>query len=378
MSITIYTTFDKITLQYIPAVTLNDASNLGNLIALSWMAVRSGAISAEWKTNWKTIILGGIISPGGYLLFLLALHVLPLAQLAPMREIGTVFGTILGIVVLKEAQGKDDSGRADYGRCNPAWHIRISRGGFMMKQNAYDNQVFFEGYKNLRESGSGLNDALEQPAIRSLLPVLTGLDVLDLGCGNGQFAAYCSNAGVNRIVAVDISEKMIEYARTHHAGENIEYIQAAVEDMQFPDNSFDLVVSSFVMHYVVNYEGLLENVFRWLRPGGRMVYSCEHPIVTAKSTGCGSWVKDSEGRKHYWSVDNYGDEGRREQTWFIEGVIKYHRKLSTLLNGLVDHGFVIHRVLEPEATPEALEQRPSLAEERRRPPVLVVGAVKPL
>ena len=44
-----------------------------------------------------------------------------------------------------------------------------------MKQNVYDNETFFEGYKNLRESGSGLNDALEQPAIRSMLPILSGL-----------------------------------------------------------------------------------------------------------------------------------------------------------------------------------------------------------
>lgn len=106
LSITAYTTFDKITLHFVPAVTLNDASNLGNLIALSWLAIRSGAIQTEWKANWKTIVLGGIISPGGYLLFLLALHILPVAQLAPMREVGTVFGTILGIVVLKEAQGR--------------------------------------------------------------------------------------------------------------------------------------------------------------------------------------------------------------------------------------------------------------------------------
>jgi hypothetical protein len=39
-----------------------------------------------------------------------------------------------------------------------------------MKQKAYDNETFFEGYKQLRETGSGLNDALEQPAIRSLFP----------------------------------------------------------------------------------------------------------------------------------------------------------------------------------------------------------------
>ncbi|WP_169794763.1 DMT family transporter [Alicyclobacillus kakegawensis] len=106
LSITSYTTLDKITLHYIPAVTLNDASNLGNLMALSWLAVKSGAIGAEWQANWRTIIFGGIISPGGYLLFLLALRILSVAQMAPMREIGTVFGTVLGILVLKEGQGR--------------------------------------------------------------------------------------------------------------------------------------------------------------------------------------------------------------------------------------------------------------------------------
>lgn len=104
--ITAYTTFDKITIHYVPAVALNDGSNLANVVALSWWAIRSGAIKAEWTLNWKTIVLGGIISPGGYLLFLLALRMAPVAQLAPMREIGTVFGTILGIVVLKETQGR--------------------------------------------------------------------------------------------------------------------------------------------------------------------------------------------------------------------------------------------------------------------------------
>lgn len=106
LSITAYTAFDKVTLQYIPAVTLNDASNLGNLMALSWWAIRSRAVRVEWRINWRTIILGGLISPGGYLLFLFALRMAPVAQLAPMREIGTVFGTILGIVVLKETQGR--------------------------------------------------------------------------------------------------------------------------------------------------------------------------------------------------------------------------------------------------------------------------------
>ncbi len=105
LAITSYTVLDKVTLRYIPAVALNDASNLANLLALSWGAARSGVIRTEWIRHWRTIIMGGILSPGGYLLFLLALRLAPVAQLAPMREIGTVFGTVLGIGVLKERQG---------------------------------------------------------------------------------------------------------------------------------------------------------------------------------------------------------------------------------------------------------------------------------
>jgi len=66
----------------------------------------------------------------------------------------------------------------------------------------------------------------------------------------GQFAAYCADSDVKRIVGVDISEKMISYARAQNAGDNIEYIQVDIEEVQFQDNAFNLVVSSFVMHYV--------------------------------------------------------------------------------------------------------------------------------
>ena len=102
LAITTYTVLDKITLRYVPPVTLNDATNVGNLVALSLVVLRSSVIKEEWQAHWKTIVVGGLISPGSYLLFLVALRLAPVAQVAPMREIGTVFGTILGIAVLKE------------------------------------------------------------------------------------------------------------------------------------------------------------------------------------------------------------------------------------------------------------------------------------
>lgn len=65
--ITSYTVIDKVTLQYIPAFTLNLATNIGNLLALTYITIRSKAIKHEWRMNWSTIILGGILAPGGYI-----------------------------------------------------------------------------------------------------------------------------------------------------------------------------------------------------------------------------------------------------------------------------------------------------------------------
>jgi len=106
LMITGYTVFDKIVLQYIPPFVLNEATNVGNLLALSAISLRLGPMLEEWRMNWKTIILGGIMAPGGYILFLKALQIMPVAQIAPMREIGTFFGTLLGVFVLREPQGK--------------------------------------------------------------------------------------------------------------------------------------------------------------------------------------------------------------------------------------------------------------------------------
>lgn len=52
-----------------------------------------------------------------------------------------------------------------------------------MTQNIYDDLDFFEGYSRLERSIHGLDGAPEWPALRALLPEVTGLRVLDLGCG---------------------------------------------------------------------------------------------------------------------------------------------------------------------------------------------------
>ncbi|WP_307206496.1 DMT family transporter [Paenibacillus harenae] len=100
-----YIVVDKMALAYAPPVLLNEITTIGNLIALTWGALASGGMKQELVKNGRTMLVSGIIAPGGYLLFLFALSLGPVAQLAPMREIGTVFGSVMGIMILREKQG---------------------------------------------------------------------------------------------------------------------------------------------------------------------------------------------------------------------------------------------------------------------------------
>ncbi|KKM11645.1 hypothetical protein SY88_08190 [Clostridiales bacterium PH28_bin88] len=245
----------------------------------------------------------------------------------------------------------------------------------MGKQNIFDNPEFFKGYIQLRETGNSYNEVLEQPAIHSLLPAsLEGLEILDLGCGAGHFAKYCVNKGANRVEGVDLSENMLRLANRLNSHPQIVYKQIAVEDVHFTEDSFDLVVSSLVFHYIQDYKSLLKKVHSWLKPGGSLVFSCEHPVATARKEQ--GWIMDGKANKLYWPVDDYGDETERQFHWFVDGVKKYHRKVSTLINELLDTGFRIRRVLEPEPTLETLERRVDLVEAIRRPTFIVIRAAK--
>lgn len=79
-----------------------------------------------------------------------------------------------------------------------------------MKQNIYDDEIFYKSYIELRMNSTGLNDVLEIPAFRSLLPDrLKDMDILELGCGFGESCYWYVSQGAAKVVGIDISEKMI-------------------------------------------------------------------------------------------------------------------------------------------------------------------------
>ena len=242
-------------------------------------------------------------------------------------------------------------------------------------QNIYDDPQFFAGYSKLNRFQHGWGSAMEHRTFVELLGDVQGKRMLDLGCGGGHLAFYLAEAGAAEVIGIDLSAQMLDIARTQHAHPRISYRQMSMEQADFPSASFDLVVSSLALHYVNDYAGLVGRIAQWLVPGGALVFSTEHPIYTARSSDEG-WIVDTEGNHVSWALDHYAEEGLRERHWFVSGVRRYHRTLSTLLNGLIDAGLVIERVMESAPTDAWLQARPQDAEERRRPMFLLVRACK--
>ena len=133
----------------------------------------------------------------------------------------------------------------------------------------------------MARSIGGLDAAGEWPAFRALLPNLCDKNALDLGCGFGWHCRYAREQQAQSVVGVDISENMIARARENTNDPAIEYRRMAIEDIDFPSGSFDVVLSSLALHYVERLDIVYRNVHHCLVPGGTFVLSVEHPIFTA-------------------------------------------------------------------------------------------------
>ncbi|WP_336958247.1 class I SAM-dependent methyltransferase [Chryseobacterium contaminans] len=243
-----------------------------------------------------------------------------------------------------------------------------------MKENQYDNPSFFDQYEKMLRSQLGLEGAGEWHALKNMLPDFKGKKVLDLGCGFGWHCRYAIENGAISVVGIDLSEKMLAKAKEINHLEGILYERMALEDVDFPAEQFDIILSSLTLHYVESFSKIAQNVYQWLTAGGSFVFSVEHPVFTAE--GSQDWNYDNNGEKTAWPVDKYFIEGKRNTTFLGENVIKYHRTLTSYLNTLLKQGFKIKEIIEPEPSAEMLKEIPEMKEELRRPMMLLISAEK--
>ncbi|KAI1402096.1 S-adenosyl-L-methionine-dependent methyltransferase [Hypoxylon fuscum] len=170
-----------------------------------------------------------------------------------------------------------------------------------MSQNIYDQQAFFENYIKLDRQVKGLAGAPEWPQLKAMLPDLDGLSILDLGCGFGWFSRFAREKGAASVRAIDLSEKMLDRARSMTNDDKVEYERADLEELRLIEDKYDIVFSSLTFHYLVNLPTLIQEIGKSLKSSGRLICSIEHPIYTAPSKA--SWIMDEKTGNRVWPLD---------------------------------------------------------------------------
>jgi len=112
-----------------------------------------------------------------------------------------------------------------------------------------------------------------------ILPEVSGLDVVDLGCGTGYWCAWFAKLGASP-VGLDLSEEQLATARELQQQHGIEFplIHASAEEPPFPDESFDLVFSEFGAAIWCDPDVWIPQARRLLRPGGTLIFLC-HSVL---------------------------------------------------------------------------------------------------
>jgi ubiquinone/menaquinone biosynthesis C-methylase UbiE len=242
-----------------------------------------------------------------------------------------------------------------------------------MKENKYDDKIFYEKYSQMNRSKEGLSGAGEWETLKGMLPDFKGKRMLDLGCGYGWHSIYAMENGASSVVGIDISQNMLKVAKEKTHFSEVEYICGAIEDMDFKEESFDIVLSSLAFHYIKDYKELIEKINKVLKPNGILIFTVEHPVFTAYGTQ--DWYYDNNKEILHFPVDNYYYEGKRIANFLGEDVVKYHRTITTYLNTLLINNFNINQIIEPQPSEEMLDIL-GMKDEMRRPMMLIISAIK--
>ena len=132
----------------------------------------------------------------------------------------------------------------------------------------------------------------------TLLRLMPPMVIADLGAGEGAFALLLAQQA-KKVIAVDSSAKMIEVGREQalrHGVENVEYRLGDMEEIPIGDGEVDLVFFSQSLHHALHPERAVEDVWRILKPGGRIVILdlVKHRFEEARELYADEWLGFSE------------------------------------------------------------------------------------
>lgn len=235
-----------------------------------------------------------------------------------------------------------------------------------------------DAYAAFIESGEdGYRLLLHGPALLAACAPLEGVEVLDVGCGQGYFSRELAQAGA-RVTGIDLSDRLLARAQEIEAarprGIRYEALDAARIGTAFPAGRFDLATACMSLQDIEDLGATLAGVVRVLRPTGRLVFSVPHPCIDLPVR---EWARDREGRKTALQLDRYFDAGpalfhwnmpRLDYSWHTPCRRRTLGEWSTLL---LEAGLRIRRLIEPRPTLELRAAHPEFDDAARMPFFLI-------
>ncbi|CAN5918822.1 class I SAM-dependent methyltransferase [soil metagenome] len=205
---------------------------------------------------------------------------------------------------------------------------------------------------------------------------VSGLQLLDVGCGSGYFSRAMAERGA-KVTGIDISPRMIQHAQEAGGEITYEVLDAARIDRRFPAASFDMATACLTMQDVPEPAVALSAVAKVLKPGARFVSSIEHPF---SSMPVRQWQRDERKAKKWLCVDRYFDRGATPYTWkrwsYEFTTRALHVTLEQWIDWTVEAGFAIKALREPRPTEQALRSQPDLEDATRVQYLLIFDLVR--
>ncbi|MFX0041944.1 MAG: class I SAM-dependent methyltransferase [Candidatus Hodarchaeota archaeon] len=219
-------------------------------------------------------------------------------------------------------------------------------------------------------------NCVNAPEFFKILPDITGIKGLDIGCGEGYNTRIAARKGA-KMTAIDISEVFINHAIEMENEEplGIKYQVASSVNLPFEDDSFDFVMSTMAFMDMYDIEKAFDEAYRVLKLDGFFQFSILHPCFSLSNpewiyddkgvrTGlvCRDYFENSEGEFEEWIFSAAPEEMTKDMKKFC--VPRFRRTLSYWLNTIINAGFTLESFNEPFANDEAIKKYPGLAATR--------------
>ncbi|MFB6198514.1 MAG: class I SAM-dependent methyltransferase [Halobacteriaceae archaeon] len=223
-------------------------------------------------------------------------------------------------------------------------------------QDAYD--ALADSYAD-EIASNPYNEHMAFPGTTGLVPDVEDKRILDAGCGTGKYTKWLLDQGAD-VVGIDVSEAMLERA-IESIGDAARFHRASLDEpLSFAsEDEFDGIVSGLALGYVKDWGELFSEFGRILKPNGFVVFSVKHPV--------NEFPLDED--------ENYYEIERTVKEWAVD-VPYFSRPLEAMFNPIMDAGFSIDAIDEPQPTDAFEEEWPErYAKESRHPVFLVIRAV---